>query len=116
LPEKARVVKQALNTKGFKEDKKRDHFYYFLFHENKKTEIFTKVSHSASEIDDKLFSMMARQIRLSSGQFREFVDCALTYDKYIGLLVTKNILEKTQATVQSQSQQQSKKQDKRPSR
>jgi len=87
LPQKARDVQKALKAKGFQESTKRDHIYYFLFHNGKKTNIFTKVSHSSSEIDDRNCSSMARQIRLSNPQFRDFVDCALTYDIYVKTLV-----------------------------
>lgn len=78
LPQKARDVKQSLLRKGFRETDKRDHYYYFFYHDNKKTNIFTKISHNETDIGDKLCSCMAKQVRLNNAQFQELVDCPLT--------------------------------------
>jgi hypothetical protein len=93
LPQKARDVTKALKLKGFQEEAGKDHIYYYLLHGKKTTHIFTKISHNSSEIDDNLCSQMAKQLRLRNRQFDELIECSLTYDGYIGILVQANILK-----------------------
>jgi hypothetical protein len=92
VPLKVRAVSQALKSKGFAQDDRRDHVYYFFFHNGKKTQIYTKISHGQSEITDPLCSAMARQIKLTSSQFRDFVDCPLSLDNYLEVLVKSKYL------------------------
>ena len=70
---KTRHVAVSLCAKGFREDHKRDHRYYFFYHQGKKSSIQTKISHNADEIDDYLCSAMSRQMRLTRDQFKKFV-------------------------------------------
>jgi predicted RNA binding protein YcfA (HicA-like mRNA interferase family) len=93
VPQKARDVKRVLTQKGFEESKGRDHHVYFLKYQGKKTHISTKISHSCSDIHDGLCSAMAREMRLANREFRDFVDCDLTHDGYIEILVSKRELE-----------------------
>lgn len=93
MPQKARDVKSALKTKGFQEIDDRDHIFYFLIYRGKKTHIRTKVSHGESEINDKLCGMMARQMNLTGKQFRDFVDCPLSYAGYVQILVQAQHLD-----------------------
>jgi hypothetical protein len=88
LRQKARNVKQALLAKGFREDK-RDHYFYFFHYNGKKSNIYTKISHSSisSELSKPLCGLMARQIKLSGQQFQQLIDCPLTKDMYIDILV-----------------------------
>ena len=83
---KARDVKKALTTKGFKEVN-RDHHFYILYYGGKKSPINTKISLGAVDIDRRLSSLMARQIKLTGPDFQEFVDCKLTGEKYLEKLV-----------------------------
>ena len=89
MPQKARDVAAALQTKGFREsaNKRRDHHYYFFHYHGKKTNIFTKISHGESEIHDRNCSFMAKQMKLNNAQFKDFVDCPLTPEKYLKILV-----------------------------
>jgi hypothetical protein len=84
---KAREVRQALVRKGFREDGKRDHWYYFLYVDGRKSGIYTKISHNEPEIGTGLLSVMARQLRIGTAQFELFIDCKLTEEQYIRLLV-----------------------------
>ena len=93
MPLKAREVKEALTSKGFKEGEKRDHLYYFLYYEGKETAVFTKISHGEREINDNLCAQMAKQTKLSNLQFRKLVDCDLTGEGYINILTQAKILE-----------------------
>ena len=99
MPQKVSDVKSALLTKGFqKADKKKpDHDYYFFFNGGKKTNIFTKISHGEREIHDQNCSNMAKQMRLTNPQFRNFVDCPLGVNEYVQLLIQgKHIAPPTQ--------------------
>lgn len=93
MPLKTRDVKKALSSKGFKEKKERDHFYYFFYYKGKKTSVFTKISHAQREIGDNICSQMAKQTRLTNGQFRKFVDCHLTETAYIDTLIRGKVLD-----------------------
>ena len=91
VPLKSRDVERALTTKGFKPTE-RDHHFYFLWHNGKKTSIHTKISHGDREIHDNNCACMSRQIHLSRSDFDRFVDCALTEAQYIEKLVNENRL------------------------
>ncbi len=88
---KARDVRRALLDKGFKESK-RDHRFYFFYHDGRKSSIFTKISRGATDIDDRLCSAMARQTRLTTTQFRNLVGCPLSNEEYVALLIGANYL------------------------
>jgi hypothetical protein len=92
-----RDVKKALQIKGFREEK-RDHWYYLFYHNGKKTDIYTKISYNQTDISKPLCSAMARQMRLSgNSQFEEFVDCDLTHQKYLQLLIIGKHLEMSES-------------------
>jgi hypothetical protein len=63
---KAREVRQAPIWKGFREDRKRDHWYYFLYIGGRRSAIYTKISHNEPEIGTGLLSVMARQLRIGT--------------------------------------------------
>jgi hypothetical protein len=80
-------VRQALVRKGFRETGKRDHWYYFLYVDGRESPIHTKISHSETEIGPGLLSLMARQLRIGVAQFELLIDCKLTAEGYLRLLV-----------------------------
>jgi hypothetical protein len=84
---KARDVAASLCGKGFQEHVDRDHRYYFFYHAGKKSSIKTKISHSATEVDDYLCSAMSRQIGLTRLQFRDLVECPLSAEGYLNLMI-----------------------------
>ena len=86
MPQKARDVKKALETKGFREQK-RDHWYYHFYHNGKKSQIYTKISYGETDISNMLCSAMARQIKLSGRQFESFIECTLTGEMYLKVLI-----------------------------
>lgn len=86
MPLKARDVKKSLKFKGFAEEN-RNHFYYFFVYNGKRSPINTKISHGETEIDDRNCSSMARQIKLTNKQFRDFVDCCLSQEAYVEVLI-----------------------------
>ena len=88
MPQKVRDVNRALTSKGFRElSTKRDHIYLYFFRNGENTGVFTKYSHSASDISDSLCSQMAKQIKLSNQQFRELVDCTLSEGEYVKFMI-----------------------------
>ena len=86
MPRKARDVKRALQSKGFVEESSH-HWRYFFYYLGKKSHIRTKISHSETDISKGLCSAMARDMKLTGPQFEEFVDCDLTAQGYIDLLI-----------------------------
>jgi hypothetical protein len=93
VPLQARQVDSSLTSKGFhKVDN--DHHFYFLYHNGKKTSIRTKISHGEREISDTNCGLMARQMKLTTPQFKQFVDCKLVHAAYVELLINAGHLER----------------------
>lgn len=82
---KTRKIKTSLKKKGFKEGNG-DHKYYFLYINDRKTSIFTKISHGEGEINDFLIKQMSKQTRLEKNEFLDLINCPLSYEEYIELL------------------------------
>jgi len=82
---KTKDIIYSLNKKGFVQDEK-DHKFFYLFVNNKKTSIFTKISHGESEIDDSLIGLMAGQTRLRKKGFLDLIKCPLSFEKYVKIL------------------------------
>lgn len=78
-------IDKNLQKKGFVSHSG-DHIYYFFYDNNKKTDIFTKVSHSADEIGDPLISRMSKQLKLSKDQFIKFAKCIISENEYKEIL------------------------------
>jgi len=80
---KTRNIGKSLKKKGFEEfSKGKDHKYFYFMKDSKRTSIFTKMSHSHDEISDKLQKAMSSQMKLSIPQFKTFVECTMTGEKY----------------------------------
>ena len=93
MPLSAREVDSSLTTKGFRKVDK-DHHFYFLCVDGRMTSIRTKISHGEREISDTNCGLMARQMRITTPQFKQFVDCKLVQDAYVELLVQSGHLER----------------------
>lgn len=85
MPRRAKEVEAGLLQKGFQLRQSKD-AYFHLWHEGKKTAIWTKISHGEREIHDGLLAAMSRQVKLSRRQFDDLVDCPLSKEEYISLL------------------------------
>ena len=94
MPRKQVDVEKSLEAKGFQRPRGGDH-NYFHYHSlgRKKTAVFTKTSHGAREIDDGLLARMARQCRLTRGDFDRLIDCPLDRNSYESKLVEQGLLE-----------------------
>lgn len=89
---KTRDIRSALIKKGFRH-KDGDHAFY-TYHrasDEKKTSIFTKMSHGESEVGDYLLSKMAQQCGLSKSEFLDLVDCPLDQAGYEAKLRLKKV-------------------------
>lgn len=86
-------INKALTRKGFEKDDKDHHFYYYVY-KGKKTRIFTKYSHSSSEIGDSLIKKMADQVKLDKEQFKELIQCTLSGEDYKKILEDKGLVDK----------------------
>ena len=91
-PRKTKDLDSQLKKKGFIPEK-RDHTFYFLHYKNKKTSVYTKLSHNINEYGNSLLSQMARQLSLTNSEFENFIECPLTYNDLIEKLKEKNILK-----------------------
>lgn len=91
-PHKAREIKQALQTKGFQEHGKRDHNFYFFYYNGRKSNIYTKISLNATDVGKGLCSAMAKQVKLTSPQFEQFIECSLTAEHYVDILRSANFV------------------------
>ena len=68
--------------------------FQFINENGNKTRVITHLSRkpSGTDLDANLQGKIARQMKLSSNQFREFVDCTLTIEEYRVILA--NLEEK----------------------
>ena len=93
MPIKREKIRKALKEKGFVEvSKKKDHDFYYLYVEGKKTSVFTKLSRGSGfrDYSDELVRDVYRQIGLSKDGFLRYLDCSLTLDLYIQILREHN--------------------------
>lgn len=93
MPLKRTDIHSALLKKGFDESSGRDHtFFVYYTSDGKKSQINTKTSLGTShkDIGDPLVGQMAKQLRLTSKQFRELVGCTLDQEAYEKHLVENN--------------------------
>jgi hypothetical protein len=86
-----KVVKSSLESKGFQLGKG-DHHQLFLMVDGKRTPIRTKISHGRKMYTDGLWKCLKDQLKLTNEELHDFLRCALNYDGYISLLISKNII------------------------
>jgi len=87
-PRKAKDLESSLKKKGFVPSD-RSHTYYVLYYGSRKTSIMTKVSHGIKEYGDDLLSQMAKQLSLTKPEFEQLVDCPLTQERLLRLLLSR---------------------------
>ncbi|MHA1682364.1 MAG: hypothetical protein ACTSUE_15615 [Promethearchaeota archaeon] len=92
---KKRKIISSMTTKGFRLDKRggnTDHDYYIFYRNDQKTSIFTKFSRSHRVIGINILRKIAKQIHLDLRQFDDLVQCPMTLQEYIQLMIEKDIL------------------------
>jgi hypothetical protein len=87
---KAREIKEGLTKKGFIAYQ-RDHTYLFFSVEGRKSGVHTKISHGNNEYGDNMLSLVARQLRITTKQLDDLLDCPMSYEDYLAILRTKNM-------------------------
>ena len=88
---KAKDVHSALLRKGF-EVENSHHVFFLLKIKGKRSSVKTKMSHGASELDDRLIGFMAEQLHLTKAQFNNLVSCPLSKEEYVDILVEKRVV------------------------
>lgn len=86
MPRKRIDVEKGLLNKGFRKRDGDHHYFNYFNASGKKTAVFTKTSHSHTEISDNLISLMARQCKISKPSFESLVDCPLQRSEYEKML------------------------------
>lgn len=84
-----KAVLKALRKKGFREDSARDHIWYHLYVDDKKSLVATRVSRGKArhrDLGDDLVWSMARQLHLSVSDFKRFVSCTISAERYVEIL------------------------------
>ncbi|MBT4526404.1 MAG: hypothetical protein HOC24_07630 [Deltaproteobacteria bacterium] len=74
-------VESSLLRKGFQASGKK-HLMYYFYYKNKKTPVFTFLSHGKQDIDSYLISKMSKQVKLSKKDYLDLINCPLTKEKY----------------------------------
>ena len=87
-PRKTRDLERGLLGKGFARDNTH-HEMYWLHVAGKRTSVRTRISHGAREYGENLLGQMARQVGLRRGEFDDLIECPMTEDEYVGLLVER---------------------------
>jgi hypothetical protein len=86
------LIRSSLLKKGFVEfTKGRDHDFYFLYINNKKTQIFTKLSRGSKykTYNRALLDLVKKQLKLNFKQLLDFIDCPIQFQDYL-VILTKN--------------------------
>ena len=92
MPRDQRNVEQALTNKGFQKSGGDHRYFHYYAKSGKKSRVFTKTSHGNRELSDSLLSMMAKQCRLTKGDFLQLVDCPLDQDAYEAKLTQQGLI------------------------
>ena len=90
------TIREKLEAKGFKNESK-DHEFYYLYCNGKKMSVFTKISHGSKYKDygDSLIAKVHRQMSITKKEFLDFIECSLTKEKYIALLIERGKITPT---------------------
>jgi hypothetical protein len=88
VPLSAREADSTLKNKGFQRVD-RDHQFYYLHVNGKKTHIRTMISHGEREISDPNCGSMAREMKITGPEFREFMSCTLQHEQYVEKLIER---------------------------
>jgi len=91
-PRTVRTIINSLLKKGFIE-KNTHHIIFRLYVDGEKTDVCTYLSHGKHECSDSLLGKMAKQLRLTRAQFDAFIDCTLSMEAYIEMLMAQGAIK-----------------------
>ncbi|HXB73341.1 MAG TPA: hypothetical protein VNY05_34200 [Candidatus Acidoferrales bacterium] len=86
---RAALLVNALLAKGFREVEGRDHRYFFFHVQGRKTAVFTRISHGQRSLDDWMSGQAARQIHLSKRELLSYLECTLSGEAYLQLMIER---------------------------
>lgn len=89
---KTKQIAKALADKGF-DPVDTHHEMYWLSVKGKKTSIRTRISHGLKEYGDPLLAQMAKQMKIKRDQLEQFIDCPLSKEGYVEILVTQGVVK-----------------------
>lgn len=87
---KSQKVIAGLLKKGFKRSDN-DHAFLILYVDDKRTKVWTKVSHGGKDIADPLINKMSKQIYLNKKNFVDLVNCPMSTEAYLVKLAEEKI-------------------------
>jgi len=65
---------------------------FWLEVSGRRTSIRTRISHGAREYDDHLLSLMARQLYLTRKELNQVLDCPMSGEDYLRILIQRGIV------------------------
>jgi hypothetical protein len=89
---KARDIEAALNKKGFLH-KETHHKIFYLCMNGRITGVHTFLSHGQKEYSPDLLAKMRNQLHPSGREFTDLIQCPLTGEHYLQLLVERGVIE-----------------------
>jgi hypothetical protein len=86
-------IEAALSKKGFRKHDD-DHHRWWIYYQNRKTHVFTKISHGSGYKDysDDLFKKVYSQLNLNKKQLISLVECEIDEEAYIEIMKQEGIL------------------------
>ncbi|MDP2997639.1 MAG: hypothetical protein Q8N47_09130 [Bryobacterales bacterium] len=88
----AHVVTTALLRKGFVKVEASHHTMFWLVAAGRRRGIRTRLSHGQRKVDDSLLSDIARELHLSKRDLLRFIQCEISHDDYVELLIGRGQL------------------------
>lgn len=86
---------KKLKRKGFDISHKKKHYFMMFYYNGKKTRAHTIINLRPKKVIGKgLFSTISKQLYLENPELIELLDCPMSQDDYIKILMTKEILKK----------------------
>lgn len=90
---KARDIEAALKKKGFAQ-KDTHHRMFYLCVNGRITGVHTFMSHGQKDYSADLLAKMKNQLHLSGREFTDLIQCPLTGEQYLRLLVERGVIER----------------------
>jgi hypothetical protein len=90
---KARDIEAALDKKGFAQ-KETHHRIFYLCVNGRITGVHTFISHGHKECSADLLAKMKNQLHLSGKEFTDLIQCPLTMEMYLRMLVERGVIER----------------------
>ncbi len=84
---KSKEISKILLKKGFKLDNTHHQYYYFYDADDKRTPVYTYISHGIDEYGNDLMTKLKKQLKFQQTKdCEDFLDCPLTKEDYLKLL------------------------------